>query len=69
MRRIPFGTIALLGATLLGCGGKGPDHGSMVPLPPPPTPTFKCSDSQPQPPSAELTWRRSRRPGCSRKRA
>jgi len=49
MRRLPFGTIVLLGATLLGCGGKGPDSGPMVPPPPPPMATFKCSDSPPQP--------------------
>ena len=49
MRRISFGTIVLLGAALLGCGGKGPDSGPMVPPPPPPTATFKCSDSPPQP--------------------
>jgi len=50
MRRVSFGTIVLLGATLLGCGGKGPDSsGPMIPPPPSPLPVFKCSDSPPQP--------------------
>jgi len=50
MRRVLFGTIVLLGATLLGCGGKGPDSsGTPGPPNPVPMPTFKCSDSPPQP--------------------
>src|SRR4029077_15077698 len=49
MRRVSFGMIVLLGATLFGCGGQGADSGRMAPRRPPPRAPVKCSDAPPQP--------------------